>query len=237
MESLKNKTILLTGASSGLGKALLFALLNKGARVAFCGRSAEKMEQILASVSKDKQQNIYHETFCLSEHKRIVQFVQNAKQKFGSIDVLINNAGLNNARGSVLEMDMEKLDWMMKINFMAPAVFMQEAGKLMMQQHSGLVVNMLSTACLFSNEGIGAYTAGKAALDALTKVFRKEVRTSNIRTLSVYPGGIDTPFRNSKKPEYMDASKVADLVIQNIETDSTIALDELVFRPLVERNF
>jgi NAD(P)-dependent dehydrogenase (short-subunit alcohol dehydrogenase family) len=237
MPNLSQKTVLLTGATSGIGKELLLTLLDKGANVAFCGRSAEKMAALAQQLGAFDSSRLYGETFCLSDNERIARFVSAAHSHFGRIDVLINNAGLNSARSEVVQMSMADFDWMMAINCKAPAVFMREAGKIMQEQRHGLVINVLSTVCLFSNEGIGGYTASKAALDALTKVFRKEVRKFNVRVLSVYPGGVDTPFRANQRPDYLSPKQVSDLIIGAASTDESIALDELVFRPMVEMNF
>jgi NADP-dependent 3-hydroxy acid dehydrogenase YdfG len=237
MEPLKNKTVLLTGATSGVGKKLLFQLLEQEANVAFCGRSVEKMREVMQEIKGFKSSQYYSETFCLSDETRIVGFVNAAHSHFGTVDILINNAGLNNTRAEVTQLQTADLDWMMTINCLAPAAFMREVGTIMVQQKQGLVVNILSSVCLSTNETNGGYTASKAAIDALTKVFRKEVRKHNIRVLSVYPGGIDTPFRTKERPDYLSLKQAADVIINAITTDSFVAMDELVFRPMVETNF
>ncbi|MCK9207423.1 MAG: SDR family oxidoreductase [Salinivirgaceae bacterium] len=237
MSSLSHKTILLTGATSGIGKELLIVLLEQGANVAFCGRSPEKMEVLKNGLNQFHSTQIYSETFCLSDEHRIIGFVKAAHDHFGKIDILINNAGLNNNRDAFTQLSTTDLDWMMTINFRAPVIFMREAGNIMIAQQEGLVVNILSSVCLFSNEGLGGYTASKAALDAATKVYRKEMRKHNIRVLSVYPGGVDTPFRTGERPEYLTAKQVAGVMINALKTESAVALDELVLRPMVERNF
>jgi len=237
MELLKNKNVLLTGATSGVGKELLFQLLEQGANVAFCGRSPEKMEEVLQEIKGFGSSRIFYQTFCLSDENRIVGFVKAAHSHFGPIDILINNAGLNNTRAEVTQLQTADLDWMMSINCIAPAAFIREVGTIMIQQKQGLVVNILSSVCLSTNETNGGYTASKAAIDALTKVFRKEVRKHNIRVLSVYPGGIDTPFRTKERPDYLSPKQVADVILNAITTDSFVAMDELVFRPMVETNF
>jgi len=104
-------------------------------------------------------------------------------------------------------------------------------------QCRGLVVNVLSTVCLYSNEGIGGYTASKCAFDGLAKVLRKELRADGVRVANVYPGGIDTPFRPAARPEYLAAASVAEAILGLAEADENVAPDELVLRPLVERNF
>ncbi len=79
----------------------------------------------------------------------------------------------------------------------------------------GLIVNILSTCCLYSNEGTGAYTATKSSLDGLTKVLRKEVRKDNIKGLFGLSGGINTPFRIQVREEYLSPDKAAEVNIKN----------------------
>lgn len=237
MNSLTQKTVILTGASSGIGKALLIDLLEQGANVAFCGRSPQKMDALQQELNHFPASQIYAETFCLSDEQRIVSFVKEVHSRFGKIDVLINNAGLNNNRNVITQLSTSDLDWMMTINFRAPIIFMRETGNIMITQQDGLVVNILSSVCKFSNEGLGGYTASKAALDAATKVYRKEMRKQNIRVLSVYPGGVDSPFRAGDRPDYLTPQQASSVIMNALQCDPQIAIDELVFRPMVERNF
>ena len=101
----------------------------------------------------------------------------------------------------------------------------------------GLIVNILSTCCLYSNEGTGAYTATKSSLDGLTKVLRKEVRKDNIRVCSVYSGGINTPFRIQVREEYLSPDKAAEAILKTLDIDKSVALDEIVLRPFIETNY
>ncbi len=114
---------------------------------------------------------------------------------------------------------------------------MREVCKSMKKKKAGLIINVLSTVCNFSNEGIGAYTASKAGFDALVKVFRKEVRDSNIRVCSIYPGGVDTPFRAEARPTYLNAEDVVRAIMSMMQFDDYASVDELVIRPTVEKNY
>jgi short-subunit dehydrogenase len=126
---------------------------------------------------------------------------------------------------------------MLKLNTIVPTVFMRELAKPMCARKEGLVINILSSACLFANEFIAEYSASKAALDLLTKIFRKEVRKDHVRVCSVYPGGTNTSFRSSPRPDYMPPEAVANAVLSVISADPNTALDEIVVRPFVEMNF
>lgn len=233
----KNKCIIVTGGTSGLGKSLVLKLIRMGAKVAFCGRSQEKIKYVLDEITEEERKNIFYENFDITEENKIVSFVNNVGEKFGTVDVLINCAGANTARGLVESIKIEDMNLMLKVNTIAPLVFIEECYKYMKVKKEGLIINILSTCCLFSNEGNGAYTAAKSALDGLAKVFRKEARKNNIRVCSVYPGGINTPFRAQEREEYLSPENTADTILKTLDIDTSVALDEIVLRPFVETNY
>ena len=237
MNSLTPKTILVTGATSGIGKCTTIELIKRGAQVAFCGKSPEKMEQLLTEISLLNPAPHFGKAFDVLSDSEISTFVSEAREKLGSVDVLINCAGLNSARGMVEDIDPLDLDYMMRVNTYAPLAFIQQVIKEMKQKNEGAIINVLSTVCLFSNEGIGAYTASKAAFDAMLKVLRKEVRKNNILVSSIYPGGVNTAFRANERPDYLSPEDIADTIVHILESKQTIAFDELVLRPFVETNF
>jgi NADP-dependent 3-hydroxy acid dehydrogenase YdfG len=236
MPTLKNKKIMLTGATSGIGRSLLFELLKNGAYVVFCGRSAKKMEELHQALTPYNGQ-FASQTFNLTDETKLREFIAFALDKAGTPDILINCAGVNPAKDEVLDIKNQDIDLMMAVNFKAPLILMQKIGALMKKAKKGTIVNILSTVCLFSNEKAGAYTASKSALDAVTGVLNKEMREHNVRVISVYPGGVDTDFRPHKRDDYLTPEETAQIIIANLKTAKKAALDKLVFRPMVEKNF
>ncbi|MDG1732365.1 MAG: SDR family NAD(P)-dependent oxidoreductase [Thalassotalea sp.] len=227
--------ILITGSSSGVGRALAIKLATKDLKLSLCGRSSSKMNETLSDISN--KDNVYAESFCLSETKKVKGFFLAAQNKLGDIDVLINCAGLNSSRTLASSPDYQQLDWMMKINFYAPLQLIDLTLPNMLKNRNGIILNVLSTTCLFSNPKTAQYSASKAALDSYTKVLRKELLTSGVKVLSVYPGGIDTDFRCEARPEYLNPKDVADGIENMIFTRSTVHIHELVVRPEIENNF
>ncbi|MEH6452635.1 MAG: SDR family NAD(P)-dependent oxidoreductase [Psychromonas sp.] len=234
---IRNKNIIVTGATSGIGNILTKKLFNEGANVAFCGRSCEKMSKLLHDL-KGVRGKAYHETFDATIYQSVSQFIQNTISELGEIDVLVNCAGANSSRSPVSDIDIADLEWMLKVNMISPFVFMKEAYNLsMIKRNEGMVINVLSTVCSFSNEGIGSYTASKAGFDSLTKVFRKEVRDAGIKVCSIYPGGVDTPFRDTSRPQYLHPDSVVEAILYMLKQGSNSCVDELVIRPMIEKNF
>lgn len=233
----KDKCVIVTGGTSGLGRSLVLKLIGLGAKVAFCGRSEEKVKDVLEQVSLEEKKYIYHDTFEITNEDKIICFVRNVEEKLGTVDVLINCAGANTARAAVEDIKIEDIDYMFKLNAVAPLIFIKECYKYMKVKKEGMIVNILSTCCLYSNEGLGAYTASKDAFDGLTKVLRKEARKNNIRVCSVYPGGINTSFRPQVREEYLNPDSTAEAILKTLDIDKSVALDEIVLRPFIETNY
>ena len=232
------KTILITGASSGIGKAIAQQLLSQGdCNLVLCGRSENKMNELLASLASQEQEKIFAKTFDLLDEKEILQFIKEGREKFGDIDILINCAGANTARACIEDLKTAELDYLIKLNTIAPFVFMRELIPAMKAKRAGMIINILSSSCLFANENIGAYTASKTGLEGLTNVLRREMRPYNVRVCALYPGGVDTPFRADKRPDYLQPETVAKAVMNAINLPDEAAIDEIVLRPFVETNF
>ena len=97
-------------------------------------------------------------------------------------------------------------------------------------------MNILSACCLHNIETMGAYTATKQAMNALNKILVKEVKNDNVKVCGIYPGGINTNFREIDRPDYLDPSKLAKVLVDMMEIEDGVVHD-LVIRPMVESNF
>ncbi|TKB43062.1 SDR family oxidoreductase [Thalassotalea mangrovi] len=228
--------LIITGATSGIGRALTELFANDSHNLAICGRNTEKMDDLLAQQVVASQVKLSR-CFCSTNQQAIENFVNDASAALGGLDVLINCAGANSARATLETIDFADLDCMYQVNLRAPAVFSQAAFKQMKKQGSGKIINIHSTVCLFSNPGIGAYTATKSGFDALTKVFRKEAAADNVDVINVYPGGVNSNFRQREVDGYMDARSVAQTIKSLLDLADNVIPHELVIRPGIERNF
>lgn len=237
MDNLSGKRFVITGATSGIGRNTTLTLLKQGAHVAFCGKSEVKMKDLLDEIAQMETGILHAKAFDVIVEKEIKKFVGEANEKLGGIDILINCAGLNLAKNRVEDIKTEDLEYMIKVNFVAPFIFIKEIIKDMRERQSGLIINIMTSACLFSSEGIGAYSASKSGFDALAKILRKEVRKDHIGVCSIYPGGVDTPFRANARPDYLRPNDVTNAIIQVIKAGPDVVYDEIVLRPFVETNF
>lgn len=236
METLKEKTIILTGATKGIGRAIALRAARDGARLALCGRNHKEMEDLAEGIVQSGAPKPHTRLFDITEEKALLEFYNSSKELFGPPDILINNAGYNSRKAHVWEVGSDEFDAMIAVNLRAPYILMREC-VADMKERGGHVVNILSTVCHSSNETMGVYTAAKQGLQALTDIFRKEVRPLNIRVSSIYPGGTDTPFRKTDRPDYMRPESVAEAVYAALTLPEDLVVHHFTFRPMVESNF
>ena len=186
--NLENKTVIITGGASGIGYACVEEFLKDGANVVVCdiNPTAPAFEG-----AKDGQL-LYVQTDVTSRES-VKNMVDKAVETFGTVDVIVNNAGINIPRLLVDEAGQYELDeavWdkVMNVNLKGLFYCSQEAARVMLKQGSGVIVNMSSECGLEGSEGQSVYAASKAAVNALTRSWAKELGKKNIRVVGIAPG-------------------------------------------------
>jgi len=235
MRDLRDQAVLISGATSGLGRALAAALAAEGCRLALCGRSAAKLAALETELALPSPR-LLTRAFDLTDHAAAAAFAEDAWRRLGGVDILVNNAGANLGKAPAAEIDLRALAAMLDLNCTAQLALTQPVWRAMAAAGGGRVVNILSSATRFSTAGIGGYTASKAAFDGLTGVLRREGKPLGIHVTAVYPGGIDTPFRAVARPDYLRPETVAAAVVGLLRLPADAAAHELVLRPPVEDN-
>jgi NAD(P)-dependent dehydrogenase (short-subunit alcohol dehydrogenase family) len=203
---LKDKKIVITGASRGLGRALAVRLVEEGARVAFCARSFDALNRLALDLAVRGSRPLF--SACdISDAYQVERFAAAVLSEFGSIDVLINNASLLGPRIDIVEWTHATWDRVIDVNvngvFLVTKAFLPS----MINQRSGSVINVSSSVGKTGRRKWGAYSASKFALEGLTQTLADEVRQHGIRVNSVNPGPIDTDMRHAAYPDE-DRSKL-----------------------------
>lgn len=182
-------TWLITGCSSGLGRALAEAVLREGHRVVATARDAET----LSDLASQYPETVLAVTLDITESTHAVRAVTQGLERFGEIDVLVNNAGYG-YRAAIEEGTAEDITTQFETNVHGPVRLIQAVLPAMRAQKSGTIVNISSISARFQPEGSGFYSASKAALEALTGSLRKEVEPLGIRVFTIEPGAFRTEF-------------------------------------------
>ena len=202
MINLKNKNIVLTGATGGIGNSILEKLFKAEANILATGTNEEKLNAI-----KNKYQSVKIKKFDISEHKEIENFVNNISEEMGNqIDVLINNAGVTNDN---LSIRMKEEEWkrVIDINLTSTFLISKNVIKKMLKNKKGKIINITSVVGHTGNIGQANYTASKAGLVAMSKSFALEYGKKNINVNCVSPGFITTEMTNKIDQNYREILK------------------------------
>ena len=184
MIDFKNKNILITGATGGIGNALVKKFISLGGNVLGTGTKSEKLDLI-----KKKYPSIKVKRFDMSEHSRIEEFIDSATLELGGLDILVNNAGTNLDNLS-LRMKDEEWKKVIDINLTATFLLSKHAIKKMLKNKFGRIVNITSVVGHTGNVGQSNYAASKAGIIGMSKSLAIEYAKKNITINCVSPGFI-----------------------------------------------
>lgn len=191
--SLEGKVALVTGASRGIGAAIARGFAEFGARVALTSRKLEGLQKVADDIKQAGgtaapfPANVGH----IDKLEALVQSVVN---KFGKIDILVNNAAANPKITSALHLEEEVWNKIMDVNLKAVFFLSQQVARSMEKTGGGTIINISSSAGLRPSKGLGAYSISKAGVIMLTRVLATELAGLNIRVNCIAPGLIETDF-------------------------------------------
>jgi 3-oxoacyl-[acyl-carrier protein] reductase len=193
---LSGKNVLVTGSTRGIGRAIAETLAEAGARVAVVGRDLQKAQEAAAAVGNGSMGFACDVT----DTAAVAKLVADVETAFGSIDVLVNNAGITRDN---LVMRLKDEDWDAVINANLRGAFaaIRAVSRGMMKRRSGRIINISSIIGMIGNKGQANYAASKAGLIALTKSVAKELGSRNVLVNAVAPGFIETEMTAAMTPE------------------------------------
>ena len=187
MSSLKNKNIIVTGASGGIGNSIVEKLYKNEANILATGTKIEKLEDL-----KKRFNNIKIIKFNISNHEKIEEFINNSTEALGgSLDCIINNAGITKDNLTI-RMSLEEWTKVIEINLTSTFLMCKHSIKKMLKNKSGKIVNITSVVGHTGNVGQANYTASKAGIVAMSKSLAIEYAKKNININCISPGFIKT---------------------------------------------
>jgi NAD(P)-dependent dehydrogenase (short-subunit alcohol dehydrogenase family) len=194
---LAGKRAVVTGGSSGIGAAIALALGGAGARVAVNYRTHPEVAQGIVRRIESERTQAFAVGADVSDSDAVAEMFRQVDQKWGGIDLLVNNAGIDGKRAYGWEAQLEDWRKVMEINLFGAFYCAREALKRMVPQKSGVILSISSVHEVIAWSGYSAYAASKAALGMLTQTLAQEAAPHGVRVLALAPGAIRTPINKS----------------------------------------
>jgi NAD(P)-dependent dehydrogenase (short-subunit alcohol dehydrogenase family) len=187
MYALKDKVAVVTGAGSGIGRALAQALAAKGCRLAL----ADVNEATLEETARGLPAGVLAQRLDVADRAAVYAFAGSVQQQFGTAHVVVNNAGVAVSQ-TVNDLSWQDFEWLMGINFWGVAYGTKAFLPMLLAQDEGAIVNVSSVFGIIGVPTQSAYNASKFAVRGFTEALRHELKDTKVRAISVHPGGIRT---------------------------------------------
>ena len=234
-----NKTVVITGAGSGVGQSIALKQAQQGWRVAILGRRPEALQETirLAGVHAPR---ITHHVCDVSDSTSVAAMAKHVLAEFKGVEVLVNAAGTNAPRRLLDVLSLEDYHAMIATNLNGAFYCVQAFLPQMRVRRSGTIVNIISDAGKEASAKAGpAYAMSKFGLAGLTQSINAEERANGIRACGIFPGDIDTPLLNKRpqppdaaaRAKMMRAEDVADCAVFCINLPANVIVEEMLVRP------
>jgi len=241
MENITGKVVAVTGSSAGIGRAIAIKLAEKGATVVLGARNIGKLEELVAEIKESGGEATCIETDV--KHKAdLVRLVNTAVERYGRLDVLVNNAGVSQL-SRIDELDTDGWEDMIDINLKGVLYGMAAAIPIFRQQQSGHIVNIISTSGLKIVPMQGVYAGTKNAVRTIAEAFRQE-SDGSMRITGISPGFVKTDFAENIKNEAMktmvrkgmeqmgiDPIAIANAIVYAVSQPDDVEVGDIVIRP------
>jgi NAD(P)-dependent dehydrogenase (short-subunit alcohol dehydrogenase family) len=196
MYNLNGKVAVVTGAGSGIGRALAHQLAAKGCKVAIADINEANLQETAAGLTSE----VFAQKLDVADRAAFYAFAEAVQQKFGTVHVVVNNAGVAVSE-TIADLEYKDFEWLMNINFWGVVYGTKAFLPMLTAQNEGAIVNVSSVFGIIAVPAQGAYNAAKFAVRGFTECLRHELEGSgsNVKSICVHPGGIKTNIvRNAR---------------------------------------
>ncbi|GKU77371.1 3-ketoacyl-ACP reductase [Paenibacillus sp. L3-i20] len=220
--NLQHKTALITGAGKGIGKAIAVALAKEGVNLGLVARSSSDLESLQTQLKESYSVDVHIASADISDKAQVDSAISGLLEKLGTIDILINNAGTAQF-GTLVDMDIEQWERIIQVNLMGTYYVTRAVLPTMINQASGNIINVASTAGERGFATGSAYCASKFAVLGLTESLMQEVRKSNIRVTALTPSTVNTELATNAglkigdEDRMMQPEDVAELALATLK--------------------
>jgi hypothetical protein len=233
--SFKDKIVVITGASSGIGAASALEFAKKGASLALVARTRKKLEELQSNLAKFNIKTLVCECD-VSQNSQVQKMGKEVLDKFDTIDVLVNNAGFA-IYGKVSDLTVEQIESQMATNYFGMIYCTKQFLPKMLENNSGHIVNVASVAASFGLPGIASYCASKFAMLGFSEGLRHEFHGTNVGITVVSPIMVRTNFFDDSSfdtmPKYSPTSLSARTVAKAVVSAATSSRLEIIVPPIV----
>ncbi len=233
MQPLAGKVSIVTGASRGIGKAISILLAQSGSRVVLAARSEPQLKSVRDEISNQNGEALVIPTD-LTRDEEMERLVEQTIIEWGSVDVLINNAGLGKV-APVVKAKVSDWDETFQVNLRAPMILSKLVLPQMMERGEGSIINISSVSGKSGQANGSAYSASKFGLMGFTQSLYEEVREYGIRVAAICPGFVDTPLipqmRRMDRSKMIRPEDIAQTVLFVLTSPPTACPVEITVRP------
>jgi NAD(P)-dependent dehydrogenase (short-subunit alcohol dehydrogenase family) len=233
MGKLDGKIALVSGGGRGIGRAIALALAREGCNVAVASRTQGEIELVVTEIENLGERGLAVPTD-VSEPAEVNRMVEKILKAFGRIDILVNNAGIAIFK-PLLELTQEEWDRTMAVNLRGAFLCAQKVAEVMMEQQSGTIINICSSASKKAYPNQIAYVASKHGMLGLSKGLSLELKPYGIKVHAICPGGVDTRLTADARPgtdrsDWMQPEDIAHVVLMLLTQSDRATIDEIYIR-------
>jgi NADP-dependent 3-hydroxy acid dehydrogenase YdfG len=196
-----------TGAASGIGRALALNLALKGCTLALVDKDAHGLGETERVISTTTTSTCSTHVFDVGDNEAMEQFAADVVTQYGKVELLINNAGVA-LGGSLEQVSIEQIDWLFQINFWGVVYGVKAFLPILKQQTDAHIVNLSSIFGIFAVPGQAAYCASKFAVRGFTETLRQELAHTSVHVSCVHPGGVKTAIARNARQGNMTAKEI-----------------------------